>query len=112
MKRLSAEQLKEMLDKKEDLYLINVLPRETYDEKHIPGSVNVPVQDDAFLTRMERIVSDKEAKIVVYCASESCDASPKAAAKLEDRGFKNLYDFGGGVKAWEESNLPLVGAAV
>lgn len=112
MKNLSARQLKEMLDRKEDLYLINVLPRKAYDEKHIPGSVNVPVQEDDFLTRIERIVSDKEAKIVVYCANESCNASPQAAEKLVDRGFKNTYDFEGGVKAWEEAHLPLAGAAL
>ena len=112
MKKLAASELKERLNDRKDLYLVNVLPPNAYEAKHIPGSVNVPLQDDSFLTRIDRIVSDKDAEVVVYCANAECDASPKAAKKLEHAGFKNVYDFEGGVQEWEAKQLPLAGAAV
>ena len=63
--------------------MINVLPKESFDEAHIPGSKNAPVDDERFIERREREVRDKTRKVIVCCASTYCDASPKAARKLE-----------------------------
>lgn len=49
---------------------------------------------------MQQIVGDKQRKIVVYCANHDCDASDKAADRLEKAGFKNVYDYAGGTEDW------------
>ena len=60
---------------------------------------------------MEKLVGGKKDKpIVVYCASTTCDASPKAARRLNEAGFSKVYDYEGGVKAWKESGLELKGS--
>jgi len=46
--------------------------------------------------------------IVVYCASDTCDASPKAAKRLEKMGYENVIDYPGGKKDWAEGGLRLV----
>lgn len=112
MNKITASEVKASQDRNEDVHLINVLAEEQFRKKHIPGSVNVPLAEADFIQEVERIVGDKEAKVIVYCADENCNASPKAAKELADAGYVNLYDFEGGVAEWEQAGFPLEGAAV
>lgn len=102
MKTLTREQLKEMLDKQEDFELINVLSEESFQKAHIPGSYNIPVADEDFVQKVEQEAGDKDKKIVVYCASFECNASPNAANKLEQASFTHVFDYEGGMKDWQE----------
>ncbi|MDX1633894.1 MAG: rhodanese-like domain-containing protein [Marinobacter sp.] len=103
MKSITRDDLKTMNETEhEDFVLINVLPREKFNEKHIRTSINIPVDDDDFVDKVESIAGSKQRKIVVYCANFECDASPKAAKKLEDAGFTQVYDYEGGTKDWFE----------
>lgn len=113
MKTMSANELKSRLDEQgEDLRVINVLPARSFREKRIPGSENVPLSEgEDFVMNVQRLVGDKDAPVVVYCASTSCNASPRAARELEAAGFRNVYDFEGGVAEWEREGFPLEGSA-
>lgn len=103
MKAITRDDLKTMNETEhEDFVLINVLPREKFNEQHIRTSVNVPVDNDDFVQTVESVSGSKDRKIVVYCANFECDASPQAARKLEDAGFKQVYDYEGGTKDWFE----------
>ncbi len=113
MQTITAEQLKDMLDAGEPFKLINVLPEHTFRQEHIPGSINLPVEDENFLHRVqERIGADKGYPIVVYCASTECDASPKAGQILDEAGFTNIMDFEAGTAGWKDAGYPIeTGAA-
>lgn len=111
METITAEQLKQKLDNEEDFVFINVLPEDAFIEKHIPGSINIPVKQDDFKERIQQMVPDKDTEIVVYCASYDCPASPKAAKLLDQLGYTRVYDYEGGVKDWEEKHYPLDKAA-
>lgn len=103
MQAISRDDLKTMNETEhEDFVLINVLPREKFNEKHIRTSINIPVDSDDFVDKVESVSGSKERKIVVYCANFDCDASPKAGKKLEDAGFTRVYDYEGGTKDWFE----------
>lgn len=110
MQTITTRELRRMQDRREDFELINVLPEESYREAHIPGSLSIPLNDANFVEAVKRTAGSKDRRIVVYCASETCDASPKAAEKLEQAGFSNVADYEGGVKQWQEAGLPLEGA--
>jgi len=99
-KTLNAKQLKSMIDGDQDFVLINVLSEAAFDEGHIPGSVNIPHEQDTFIDRVEAIVGDKSRQVVVYCANRTCQASPKAATKLTNAGFTNVMDFENGFAGW------------
>lgn len=103
MKQLTTQELKNMQQKGDGLALINVLDADQFDREHIPDSTNIPVGDKDFVQRVEEQVGDKSETVVVYCASTECDASPKAARKLEEAGFTDVYDYEGGMKAWKEA---------
>lgn len=100
METITAEELVELKDSGEDFVLVNVLGKDHYEEEHIPGAINIPL-DHIGEAAIERL--SKDDKIVVYCASFDCGASPKAAEKLEKLGFEHVIDYQGGLKDWKEA---------
>jgi rhodanese-related sulfurtransferase len=107
MQTLTREQLKAMLDRHEDLVLINVLGREPFEQAHIPGSYNIPVAERDFTQRVQDIAGNKHGKVMVYCASFECNASPSAARQLDQAGFSQVYDYEGGTKDWQEAGYAI-----
>jgi rhodanese-related sulfurtransferase len=110
MQTLTTSQLKEVWNRQADVPVINVLPHEAYEKAHIAGTSNIPGDDEDFIERVEQAAGGKEQPVVVYCASEQCDASPNAAKRLEEAGFTHVYDYEGGTKAWEQAGEPVEGA--
>ncbi len=101
MEQITKEQLKKMNDvKEEDFVLINVLSPDSFKEKHIRTSINIPLEKDNFEDLVQLVSASKDRKVVVYCASFECNASPKAAERLEKAGFTQVYDYEGGTKDW------------
>jgi len=103
---ISAEDLKEALESEHPPVLINTLPREAHEARHIPGSVNVPVDD---IERVEDLVPNQDETIVVYCANADCTASPTAAERLEEMGYTDVVDFEDGYAGWRQAGYPLTG---
>ncbi|MDY6788374.1 MAG: rhodanese-like domain-containing protein [Candidatus Nanohaloarchaea archaeon] len=106
MKTISRGELKKKLDSGEDFHLVNVLSQDHFEQQHIPKSINIPLDQ---LEDEAPKKFDKGDEIVVYCASEECQASPKAAKKLSEMGFKKVKDYEGGVKDWKEAGLDMEG---
>ena len=111
MQVLSTSEFKEMTQKQKDLDIINVLPSEAFKKAHIPGSVNIPVENTEFEHQVGSLVGDKNAPVVVYCANTDCDASPKAARRLEQAGFSKVYDFEAGLQGWKDAGFSVEGSA-
>lgn len=86
--------------------LVNVLSSESYVAKHIPGSISIPLENIEWI---EKVVPEKEQDIVVHCANADCDASPKAADKLLEMGYTNVWDFEEGLAGWEQAGYTLTG---
>lgn len=102
----SAQELKEALASDTPPVVINVLDHDAYRAEHIPGSINIPVDQ---ISTVETVLPYKDEHIVVYCANADCDASPKAARKLEAMGYTNVSDFEAGYAGWRNAGFPLVG---
>ena len=103
MTPISRDELKRLNDQQhEDFVLINVLPRDAFLKEHIRTSINIPHDREDFTDMVESVIGSKDRKIVVYCANFDCDASPKAAQKLESAGFSQVYDYEGGTQDWFE----------
>jgi rhodanese-related sulfurtransferase len=86
--------------------LVEVLPREEYEELHLPGAISLPLKelDDAAADRLQR-----RKPVVVYCWDALCDMSPRAAAWLEQLGF-DAYDYAVGKVDWMAHGLPMEGS--
>ncbi len=72
--------------------IIDVRTREEYDEGHIKGAINIPIDE------IENVEFDKDVTLIVYCASGI--RSIKAADKLVDMGYTSLYNLDGGLLNW------------
>jgi len=111
MKTIMLEDMHQLLDNEDDAFVIHVLSRDQYQEAHIPGSYNIPVDDPDFVEQVRRQMSGKDHKIVTYCAGYTCNASTNAAEKLEAAGFTNVYAFEGGMQEWQAANEPVTTGA-
>lgn len=102
---ISSDVLKNKLDSNPDMILINVLNEETYIDCHITGSINIP------LSRfVESVASwDKDKEIIVYCASNNCNASDQAYQILVDMGFAHVACYQGGMREWFKKKYDTTG---
>ena len=67
VKTISRDELKAKLDRHEKFTLLEALPKNAYDHVHIATAKNLPL--DEVKTLAPTLVPDKNAEIVVYCAS-------------------------------------------
>jgi len=114
MQTIERDELKQHLDESQDFLFLNVLSEEKYEDEHIPGSQNVPFDDDDedFARKVEPLVATKDDFIVVYCASTDCPASSNAAKALENAGFTNVRAYEGGIHDWKDASYKLEGEKV
>ncbi|MFI2200447.1 rhodanese-like domain-containing protein [Streptomyces sp. NPDC020192] len=96
------------LVEEEQAQLVEVLPREEYDQAHLPGAVHLWLRD---LDREATRRLDPGRPVVVYCWDWLCDLSPRAAAALEQLGFRQVYDYVPGKADWLAAGLPAEGSA-
>lgn len=102
---ITREQIKTKLDSQEPLVLVEALPQKYYDAEHLPGAVNIP--HDEIRLKAPDILLDKDALIVVYCASQTCQNSKIAANTLQQMGYTNVFEYVEGKQHWLEANLPV-----
>ena len=54
MKRLTAHELQAMMRRGDDVHVVDVLPRESFEKHHLPGSINVPLETEGFADEVRR----------------------------------------------------------
>tara|TARA_A100001015_G_C15028634_1_gene731894 strand:+ start:508 stop:1242 length:735 start_codon:yes stop_codon:yes gene_type:complete len=87
--------------------IIDALPINMYNKKHIKGAYNLPVNKRWTENDLKKIVkekfntSSKNIPIVVYCFNLSCEASTKVLKKIEKLGYKNIVDYPNGISGWK-----------
>jgi sulfur-carrier protein adenylyltransferase/sulfurtransferase len=93
---ITATELKEMLDRKDDIFLIDVREPNEYEIVSIPGATLIP--KDQFITgaALEKLPQDR--RIVLHCKSGA--RSAEALAVVKNAGFSDAVHVGGGVLAW------------
>jgi len=93
---ITATELKEMLDRGDDIFLVDVREPNEYEIVSIPGAILIP--KDQFLSgaALERLPQDK--RVVLHCKSGA--RSAECLAVLKNAGFADAAHLGGGVLAW------------
>src|SRR5688572_22544260 len=81
---------------------VDVRERTEWDEGHVPGAVHVPKSH--LESRVEQAVPDRDATVVVYCASGS--RSVFAAKALEELGYEHVVSLSGGFTDWKRNGFP------
>jgi rhodanese-related sulfurtransferase len=88
--------------------LLEVLPREEYEEMHLPGALHISLKE---LDR-ERASAllDRERAVVAYCWDALCDMSPRAVCLLAILGYEAI-DYAASKVDWIAHGLPVEGSA-
>jgi rhodanese-related sulfurtransferase len=81
--------------------LLDVRTPEEIAGGKIANSENI-VWDDSFVDKLSNL---EHKPIFVYCASGI--RSAKAAAVLKEKGYNNVYELDGGMKAWKAAGMPV-----
>jgi rhodanese-related sulfurtransferase len=105
MNLIDRNALKRLIDSRDPIVLLEALPERYFSAGHLPGARLFPHDQAAALA--PQLLADKQAKIVVYCASDTCQNSHVAAAVLRKLGYADVAVYAGGKKDWEQSGLPL-----
>ena len=81
--------------------VLDVRTPQEYSEQHIENAENIDWNSDGFAQKAATL--DKTKPVFVYCLSGG--RSSKAAAKLEELGFTNIYELDGGIMKWNAAGL-------
>ena len=98
MQTISAEELKQRLDKKEALNLLDVREPHERAEFNIGGEF-LPLGKVQTM-QVDEIEDWKDQEVICYCRSGN--RSGQACLILETLGFKNVKNLVGGMLGWQE----------
>lgn len=104
---ISRETLRQHLENDVRLQLVEALPLKYFEAEHLPGAINIDV--DEVTTLAPKVLPDKDAMIVVYCASAACQNSTQVAKRLEALGYTNVLKYLEGKQDWIEAGLATFG---
>jgi rhodanese-related sulfurtransferase len=97
MQNITPEEVKERLDKGEQLHLVDV--REPHERADFNiGGAHVPL-GQVQMMQVDELNNLKNEEVIVYCRSGN--RSGQAALILETLGFTNTKNLSGGMLAWE-----------
>ena len=108
MKTISRDDLAAHLNHSPRPTLVEALPAKYYQQWHLPGAINI--NHDQVKELAPTLLTDKNAEIVVYCASDTCRNSDMAGNQLVALGYTNVAVYKGGKADWEAGNLPVEAA--
>ncbi len=98
----------ELLERVRDglVTVLDVRPVEEYAAGHVPGAVNIPLQE--LEERLEELTNQQgeNREVVAYCRGPHCVLAFDAVARLRDKGMKarRLED---GYPEWQVAGLPI-----
>ena len=95
--QISVETLKQKLDAKEDIFILDVREPHEYPIANL-GAPLIPVGDVE--RRISELAQYKDREVVVHCRSGA--RSQKAAVVLKNAGFSNVSNLTGGILAWAD----------
>jgi len=93
---ISAKDLKGMLDRDDNIFLVDVREPNEYEIVSIPGATLIPKGEFLNGSALEQLPQDKQ--IVLHCKSGA--RSAEVLAVLKAAGFSDAVHVGGGVLAW------------
>jgi rhodanese-related sulfurtransferase len=98
---MSASELL-MKAKNREVTVLDVRPVEEYKEGHLPGALNIPLNQ--LEKELQNLPDHKE--VVAYCRGPHCILAFEAVSKLRKGGFKALR-FEAGFPEWKRLGLPV-----
>ncbi|TPG40219.1 thioredoxin domain-containing protein [Flavobacterium pectinovorum] len=100
-KEIAPKDFAEKIKTTENPQILDVRTPEEFESEHIDNAANVNWNGEGFAEKVATY--DKSKPVFVYCLSGG--RSKKAAAKLNELGFTNVYELEGGIMKWNAEGL-------
>ncbi len=94
----TAQQIKERLDRGDRFQLLDVREQDEVANGTIPGAAHLSRAH--FESRIEDVLPDKDAEVVVYCAGGVRSAF--SAKMMKELGYTNVTSMAGGFSRWKD----------
>ena len=88
----------------ENVIWVDARPDEDFARDHVPGALSL--NEDRWNELLPQFLAtwSPEKRVVVYCSSQSCNASREVARRLRDEAqLKNVFVLQGGWEEWLQS---------
>lgn len=103
--KLGVTEMQRAMQDKTTIIVDARYPRD-FKSGHLPGAINIPV----FTTQAERrkLLGNvpRDARVIVYCQSDSCEFDEALGSALVAEGIENVSLFPGGWSQWETDARP------
>ncbi len=103
MNNIAPEEVEALV--KRGATVLDVRTKEEYNAGHIDGATNIDFYDPTFKDNIAAL--DKSNQYVVHCKGGG--RSSKTVAMMGEMGFMSSCNMLGGIDAWKEKGLPVVG---
>jgi len=100
---VSVEQAWSLIQDRPNLVILDVRTAAEYEEGHIPGAVNIPVQE--IEERLGEL--DPSSEYLVYCRTGN--RSSVAVQVMKAAGLDRVYHMSEGITAWVSAGYPVAG---
>jgi len=100
--QVSADQARQLIGNKENLFLLDVRTRQEYAEVRMADARLIPINE--LVARIGEI--PRERPIMVYCAVGS--RSSQVANYLARAGYPEVYNLNGGIWGWQLRGYPVL----
>ncbi|MHC1696772.1 MAG: YceI family protein [Geobacteraceae bacterium] len=104
---LSCKELYQWITEERNFIIIDTLPPEFYQSRHLAGAHNACVFEMTFIHQIRDIAPDVNSCIVLYDSSNRSRGAESAAEKLSTSGYTQLHVLSGGIEEWEGSGYPV-----
>lgn len=105
--RVSASELVDLVEKYDDLVIIDARKKSDVAKGYIEGAVSLPNTETNGASLAKHIPS-KSTPVAFYCNGIKCGRSVKSAKIAIAEGYTNIFWFRGGIQDWEKENYPVV----
>ena len=96
-------QIKDRLDKGDNVNLIDVREDNEWDLGRIPTAIHL---GKGIIERdIESVAKNREMELILYC--QGGFRSALAAESLKKMGYKNVYSMSGGFSTWASNEFPI-----
>jgi len=103
IKEADFSDVKQWLDARENVVLVDVREESEWARGHLPGAVHL---GKGIIERdIEQAFPDKDARLVLYCGGGF--RSALAADNLQKMGYSNVVSMGGGWRGWTGAGFPV-----
>lgn len=99
---LSQADLMDRLHAGQAPILVDVRTPEEYRSGHVPGAINIPVQE--LDRRLAELSGYRDSELVLYC--ETGMRAGHAGRMLQRQGFTQIRSLDGDMRAWRRAGLP------